>query len=187
MKWLRALLAVAVVIAAAVSAWRLVIPRYRCNRDKAIVNATTILLESGPADYERTVKARRLAETCRRCLERFFEDYEFHLLLASNQWLMGDFEGAERSYRNSLALNERPETYANLALMQIEMGKTAEARKNLYHASLFHLAACELVTDPLRTEVRQAVLARHERLGMPRNSFELWRNRRRNLTRVRPP
>jgi tetratricopeptide (TPR) repeat protein len=178
MKWLRATAAVLIVAACALAATRLVIPRLRCNRDKAIVNSATMRLERGAADYERTVQARQLAEMCRRCLERFPNDYEFHLLLASNEAFVGDLEGAEQSYRRSLALNERPEALAYLAVMQLGQGKTEEARKNLYRAALFNLAVVELVSDPLKSEVAQAVVARHKTLGSE-NPLERWKNRRR--------
>jgi tetratricopeptide (TPR) repeat protein len=178
MKWLRTLVALLAVASSAASAWRLVLPRYGCNRDKGIVNSWTIRLSSGPADYERTTKAQELAEMCRVCLEHFPNDYELHYLLAANEAFLGDDEGAERSYRRSIALNERPESLANLAVLQLVQGRTEEARGNLYHAALFNMAVVALVSEPLRSDVTNAVIDRHKRLGSD-GSVAQWRNRRR--------
>ncbi len=186
MKWLRTFLALLVVVASLTAAWRLVIPRYGCNRDKAIVNAWTIRLSRGPADYERTTKARELVEMCRRCLERFPNDNEFHLLLASNLLFVGDMEGAEQSFLRSIALNERPEAFAYLGVMQLEQGRTEEARKNLYHGALFNMTVVEAVSEPLRTEVAVAVITRHKRLGSE-HSLERWRRARRPDPNRAPP
>jgi tetratricopeptide (TPR) repeat protein len=180
MKWLRALTALLAIAASVSAAWLLVVPRLGCNRDKAVVNAATIRLDRGPADDARTAEAMQLATICRRCLEQFPNDYEFHLLLGSNQQFYGDFDGAEQSFRRSLALSERPETLAYLAVMQLERGRPEEARQNLYRAALFNLSFVELVSDPLRTEIAQAVTARHQRLGSP-DPVDQWRRRRARL------
>jgi tetratricopeptide (TPR) repeat protein len=165
MKWLRTLAAVLVVVASAAAAWHLVIPRLRCNRDKAIVNTWTIRLNRQGVDSQSVMKARELAEMCRRCLELFPNDYEFELLLGSNESFVGDHERAEQTFLRSLALNERPETYAYLALTQLDEGKVDEARKNLYLGALFNLTVVELISDPLQSEIAQAVTERHKRLG----------------------
>jgi tetratricopeptide (TPR) repeat protein len=156
---------VLVVVASAAAAWHLVLPRLRCNRDKAIVNSWTVRLFGQGVDSKATVKARELVEMCRRCLELFPNDYEFELLLGSNESFLGDYERAEQTYLRSLALNERPETYAYLALTQLDMGKVEEARKNLYTGALFNLSVIELVSDPLQTEIAKDVYDRHKRLG----------------------
>lgn len=187
MKWLKAFLALLVVAACAAAAWQLVIPRYACNRDKAIVNSWTIRLSRGSAEFERTSKARELVDLCRRCLEHFPNDNEFHLLLASNLLFLGDTEGAEQSFLRSIALNQRPEAFAYLAVMQLEQGRMDEARKNLYYGALFNMTVVEAVSEPLRTEVATAVIARHRSLGSS-HALDRWRRTRRpDPNRALPP
>lgn len=186
MRWVRRFAAILLVAVSALATWKLVLPRHSCNQSKTIVNSAIIRLGREPADFQRTSEARELVRRCLRCLEVLPNDYEFHLLLGSAQGLLGDFAGAERSYRHSLELNERPETYAYLALIQLEQGKTDGARQNLYHAALFNLGVVELVTDPLRTEVYRAVVARHATLGVSPSSVEHWVKSRRERQRKEP-
>ena len=160
----RALLALLLITACAALASRVVIPRMRCNLEKAQVNATTKILDSGDA-YARSIRSRRNVEICRRCLALYPNDYEFHMLLATNEYWLGEHARAEESYRRALALNERPEIYAYLAVTQLRTGKYDEARKNLVRASLFQMALIDLVSPPLQIEVHDEVMERHRRLG----------------------
>jgi tetratricopeptide (TPR) repeat protein len=178
MKWLRGFLALLIIAVSAAAAWCLVLPRYGCNRDKAIVNSWTIRLSRGSDEYARTVKARELAELCRRCLDRFPNDYEFHLLLGSNEGFLGDPDQAEQSFRRSIALNARPEAYAYLGVLLLEQGRTEEAKKTLYQGALFNLTV-----PRLRESARPlaAPAARSE----PRRANLLNRSRRRSRQRLR--
>jgi tetratricopeptide (TPR) repeat protein len=178
MKWLRTIVALCVIAASGGVALRLVIPRFRCNTEKAIADAATILVQEELSGYERTSKAREIAQTCRRCLELFPEDYEFLNLLAANEEVLGDHERAEKSYQRSIALNARPETYAYLGMVQLERGRVDEARKNLIYGALFNLSVVELISEPLRSEVAKAVLDRHQRLNS-KVSADSWRKKRR--------
>jgi tetratricopeptide (TPR) repeat protein len=178
MKWLRTIVALCVIAASGGAAFRLVIPRFRCNNDKAIAAAANTLVQEELAGYERTAKAREVAEICRRCLELFPEDYEFLNLLAANEEVLGDHERAEKNYQRSLALNARPETYGYLAMIQLERGRVDEARKNLYYGALFNLSVVELISEPLRSEVAKAVLDRHQKLNS-KVSADAWRKKRR--------
>ncbi|HKR62493.1 MAG TPA: hypothetical protein VJZ00_02075 [Thermoanaerobaculia bacterium] len=165
MKALRAFVALLAIASAAAAAWKLVLPRYDCNHQKAIVNSWTVRLDRETDETVRIEKAREMIEICRRCLEQFPDDYELYLLLGSNETFLREYDDAEQSFRRSLALSERPETYAYLALAQLEEGKADEARKNLYRAALFNLSVVELVSEPMRSELAQAVTDRHRRLG----------------------
>jgi tetratricopeptide (TPR) repeat protein len=179
MRWLRSFVALGLIAACAAVATRVVFPRYACNRDKALVNARTAQLVQSSGDAERNAGARTLAAMCSRCLERFPNDYEFHLLLASNLEMLGDRDAAEASYLKSLELSERPETYAYLALCELQHGKIEEARKHLLRGALFNLTIVELVSEPLRTETVEAVLEHHRDLGnsSSREAFDRWRER----------
>jgi hypothetical protein len=173
MKWLKGAIAFGVVTGSILVAWQMIIPRYDCNRQKAIVNAAAGLASEG-----ESIDAASLAAACRRCLETFPEDYEFHILLGKMQESLGNLDAAELSYRRSLHFNERPETYAYLGLVQLEKGNVAEARATFYHGSLFSLFVAEAVDEPLRTELMRAVMDRHRRL-MNSSAIDVELSRRR--------
>jgi tetratricopeptide (TPR) repeat protein len=181
MTWLKRIVALGVIAASLAVVARVLFPRYVCNRDKELVNTRTFDLERSSGDAERKAGARELVAMCTRCLEQFPNDYEFHLLRASNLEMLGDLQGAEAGYRRSLELNERPETYGYLALCELQQGKIEDARKHLLRGGLFNLSVVELVSDPWRTETLEAVLKRHRELGngSSREAFDRWRERRR--------
>jgi len=163
MRALRVTLALLLVIAGAASALR-IFRALRCNEVKARVNAVTMVRDRARNSYEQISRARLMAAECSRCLESFPNDPEFRTLLASNQHVLAMDDEAERNYRRSLELNERAETYAFLAILQLDNGRVEEARKNLYHACLFDISLVELVSSPMREEVYEQVMQRHERL-----------------------
>ncbi len=164
MKALRAAVALLVIASSALVAVRIVLPPLHCNVEKARVNASVILADRTRGSYERIIRARTMAAECLRCLEATSNDSDFRMLLAANQHLLGEYDEAERNYRRSLELNERAETYAFLALLQLDRGSPEEARRNLYHASLFDISLTELVSSPMREEIYEAVMKRHEQL-----------------------
>jgi tetratricopeptide (TPR) repeat protein len=164
MKAIKAIVALLLVGVSAFVAMRIVIPPLRCNIEKARVNAATVLPDRARNTYRQIRRARALAATCLRCLEVLPNDSEFRTLLASNQRMLGQYDEAERNYRRSLELNERAETYAFLALLQLDRGRLEEARQNLYHACLFDMSVVELVSSPTREEIYEAVMRRHMKL-----------------------
>lgn len=163
MRVLRAILAVAAVVACALAAARLVLPRWRCNAEKG-----RVAVETQRDTPDRAERARELAAVCRRCLDRFPNDYEYAMLLAANEHWLGRRDEAEASYQRALQLNERPEAYAQLALLALERGDVATARRHLMTASVFNLSYSELVGYPLGTEVQVAVQEREKRLRRAR-------------------
>lgn len=164
MKALKAIVALLLVGVCTLVALRVVLPPLRCNRVKARVNASTILPDRARNTYRQIRRARSLEAACLRCLEVLPNDADFLALLASNQRMLGLYDEAERNYRRSLALNERAETYAYLALLQIDRGRLEEARANMYRACLFDITQSELVSSPMREEIYEAVMARHTKL-----------------------
>jgi tetratricopeptide (TPR) repeat protein len=163
MKALKGLVALLLFGVSALVAVRIVIPPLRCNLDKARVNAATVLPDR-PRTYGQIRRARRLETMCLRCLEILPNDPEFRTLLGSNQRMLGQYDEAERNYRRSLDLAERAETYAFLALLQLDRGRLEEARQNLYHACLFNMSFVEMVSSPMREEIYEAVIQRHTKL-----------------------
>jgi tetratricopeptide (TPR) repeat protein len=165
MKALSVSVATFVVAVSVLAAVQVVVPAYTCNREKARVNGATLPADTGTNTGQELRRARELAESCRHCLDKIPNDPDFHTLLGMNEHLLGRYDEAETNYRRALALAERPETYAYLALLQLEAGRLEEARQNLYHACLFDITLVELVSSPMREEIYAAVIARHKQLG----------------------
>lgn len=164
MKALRVTVALLVIVASAMVAFRVALPALRCNREKAIANAVTIVSDRARTSYERTRRAQTMAAACLKCLKVFPNDAELWTLLASNQHVLGQYAEAERNYRRSIELNERAETYAFLALLELDRGQVEEARRNLFRAGVFDISLLELVSSPMKEELYEAVMQRHEKL-----------------------
>jgi len=164
MKALRAAAALLVFAVCGLTAVRVILPSLPCNREKAVANTAAILRDRARSSYEQTLRARRMAAACARCVERFPNDPEFLILLASNQHVLRQYEDAERNYRRALELNERADAYAYLALLELDLGRIEEARQHLYHAALFDMSFVELVSSPMREEIYEEVMRRHDGL-----------------------
>jgi hypothetical protein len=164
MRAIKALLALLLVATCALVAVRIVLPPYRCNEVKARANAAVIVRDRARNSEEQIRRARRLAEECERCLRDLPNDAELMMLLAANQHVLGLTIEAEQNYHHALALNERAETYAFLALLQLDQGRIDEAKKNLTHACTFDISLVELVSSPMREEIYETVMQRHEKL-----------------------
>jgi len=164
MRALRAAAALLLVVVCAATAFRVVLPALSCDKAKARANAAATFRDRAPTSFEQNRRARRTIAECTPCLEALPNDADMRTLLASSQHALGMDEEAERNYRLALSFYERAETYAYLGLLQLGQGRFAEARQNLYHASLFNIGFSELVSSPMREEIYDAVMKRHERL-----------------------
>lgn len=165
MKALRILLALLLATAAIAVITRLIVPRIRCNLVKGEVNRDVRWRLAGIGDeYERVVRARRNVAKCQACLAIFPEDHQMHMLLAANLRIMGRYDEAVRTFEHALTLTERPEIYAQIGELEIERGNIEAARRALLKAAEFDIDYVQTVDQPLRTEIYEAVLARHERL-----------------------
>jgi tetratricopeptide (TPR) repeat protein len=165
LKALRIAVALLAITASAIAAIRIAIPPWLCNLEKSRVNAATILADRARSSYEQSRRAYEMVQICETCLKRIPNDSEFRMLLGKNQHLLGKYDIAELNYRRALELTERPETYANLALLQLDRGQLEEARKSLHHAATFDMSYVEWVSQPMRQEIYHAVLRRHRQLG----------------------
>lgn len=164
MKWLSWILMILVVSVTAAVLQRIVLPQLDCNREKAIVNAEAARLRSVPSSHIRNTELVKLRDRCRRCLSSFPNDYQFEMLHGYIERLLGNTESAERSLRRSLSLCERPETLAYLGLLQLESGRTEDARKTLFRAAIFNLGVVAFISEPLKTEITVAVEDRRQQL-----------------------
>jgi tetratricopeptide (TPR) repeat protein len=166
MRALNVAAALLLVAACAATAFRVVLPPLSCDKVKARANAAATLRDRdrAPRAFEQNRSARQTVVECTPCLQAIPNDADMRTLLASSQHALGMDEEAERNYLLALTYYERAETYAYLGLLQLGQGRFAEARQNLYRASLFNISFSELVSSPMREEIYDAVMKRHERL-----------------------
>lgn len=164
MRALRVAAALLLAGVSAMTAFRVVLPQIFCNAAKARANAAVTGRHDARRAFEQTRRTQRTVAECTRCLEAIPNEADMRTLLASSQHALGMDDEAERNYRQALALYERAETYADLALLQLDQGRFDEARQNLYHAALFNIGLTELVSSPMREEIYEAVMQRHEKL-----------------------
>lgn len=160
-RWLLALMLIAGSVAVIA---RRILPIVECNREKARIQAEAKEFENTGDEYLRTTRARRNIEACRRCVERVPAEYEMWFLLGVNQRVLQQRDDALQSFRQALALNERPETYAEIALLELERGNVDQARQLLVRAAMFNVMFSEYVSNPLRREIYREVLRRQEAL-----------------------
>ena len=78
------------------------------------------------------------------------------MLMGANQELIGRVEDAERSYREALTIEQRPEIYMALALAQVQLGRVDDAVENYVTAARFGPQILyELPSDELTRRVQE--------------------------------
>lgn len=164
MRALRIAAALLLAAACTLTAFRVVLPPLSCNLAKARANAAVTGRDRVRNPFNQIRRIQRTVDECTRCLEAIPNDADMRSLLASAQQTLGMTAEAERNYQQALAFYERAETYAYLGLVQLDQGRFDEARQNLYRASLFNISFTELVSSPMREELYEAVMRRHEKL-----------------------
>ncbi|HEU4888614.1 MAG TPA: hypothetical protein VFV49_12055 [Thermoanaerobaculia bacterium] len=164
MKVIRVLLALMIAAAATAVVVRVAIPRLECNLAKGRINRDVRRMGRTGNEYERISHARRNAATCRECIALFPQDHHWYMLLGANLRILGDNEAALQSFRHAVTLIERPEIYAQIAELEIERGNIEAGRKALMTASTFQIFYVDYVSEPLRSEIQNAVMARYNKL-----------------------
>lgn len=150
MRALRAALAGIVIVAALAGVARFPWARFQCNREKRAAEGLLARLDTIVSDFQRQDAARRAAERMERCVARTPGDWQVHFLLATLQAGAGRSAAALQTYRNSLALEERPETYHAISLIHFENGEMDEALANAEKAVVFSAAFADQYAEPLR-------------------------------------
>lgn len=164
MRWIRIALAAALCAAVALAIARNTVPRYQCSIEKKRTEAWLAGVdESGSLD-RRIAVARSRIPPLLHCVEQDPSDYEALFLLGAARREAEQHDAALQAFASSLALNERPETYTSVALLQFERGRTEEARRNLLQAVYFHLDMIDHVDYAMRVEMEAAVRERQARL-----------------------
>jgi len=164
MKAIRFLLALMIAAAATAVVVRVAIPRLECNLAKGRINRDVRRLSRTGNEYERIALARANAATCRKCIALFPQDHHWYMLLGTNLRVLGDSEAALQSFRHALTLIERPEIYAQIAELEIERGNIEAGRTALMRASIFQIFYIDYVSEPMRSEIQNAVMARYDKL-----------------------
>jgi tetratricopeptide (TPR) repeat protein len=164
MKAIKALLAIAVMATALAAVVRTQWMRYECDREKGRADRRLRQAFRDRSESERAAVGRRLLARLRPCLEHDPFDYQLLVTYGIAADASGRKDLALEMYTSALALNERPEILANIAELQFELGRPAEAKANLLRAASFHIAYVRKVGEPLRSELVAAVQARNERL-----------------------
>jgi len=160
---LRVALAGLLIIASSAAVYRLCWVRYECEVVKR--EAESDLRNRSLSGYEEIVVARRATERLRRCLERDPSDYQTYFLLARAAEALGSTEQALSLYGVALKLNERPEIYARIAVLEFQLGRPKEAEEHILRACYFQIFYSAMVADPMQAELYAKVLARQERLS----------------------
>jgi len=151
-----------VVVAAGLGVWAMVRFAYvpqRCNAEITALTVATELAERTASDYGRTVRTRNNLRELGPLREACPTEVRVPLLIGANLELAGRFEGAMRSYRDALTVQQRPEIYVALATMQIQTGRVDEAVDSYVTAARF---APHIVKEISSLEIRNRVT---ERLG----------------------
>lgn len=164
MKAVRVLLALLLATAATAVVLRVAVPRLECNLAKGRINRDVRRMGRTGNEYERVALARANAATCRECIALFPQDHHWYMLLGANLRVLGDRDAALQSFQQALNLIERPEIYAQIAEIEIERGNIEAGRKALMTASIFQIFYIDYVSEPMRSEIQNAVMARYDKL-----------------------
>ena len=164
MRALRAALAGIVVAAALLGVVRTQWSRFACNREKRAAEGLLDRLQTIASDFQRQDAARGAAARMERCVAETPGDWQVHFLLATLQAAGDRREAALHSYRNSLAVEERPETYHAISLIHFENGQMDEALANAEKAAIFSAAFADQYAEPLRHALYEKLEQRRNRL-----------------------
>jgi tetratricopeptide (TPR) repeat protein len=164
MKALRALVALLLLGAAGFAIAKGMVPRLECNLAKGRINRDVRRFARTGNEYERVERARRNVDECRRWIEIFPGDHQLYMLLGANLRVLGNLDGAVESFRQALALVQRPEIYSQIGELEIERGNIDAGRAAVLKAATFHMLYVEIVDEPLRSEIYNAVMERYQRL-----------------------
>lgn len=166
MRVLRIAVAAALCLTVALVIRRDIVTRYQCSAEK---KRTQLWMDSARQSETldgRMAVARGAIPRLMRCVESDPSDYEALFLLGVAHSEAGQKEAAMRSFEAALALNERPEIYASMGILQLEAGRPEEGRSNLLHAAYFNFyMMADLVAPPFNRELYNAAEARRQRLA----------------------
>ena len=146
-------------VAAGIGGWLMfhfVYRPHRCNAQISELTARTDATSQTSSDYGRLQRARRNLDDLARLREECPTSVRVPMLMGANQELIGRVEDAERSYREALTIEQRPEIYMALALAQVQLGRVDDAVENYTSAVRFGPQIIdELPSDELTRRVQE--------------------------------
>jgi tetratricopeptide (TPR) repeat protein len=154
-------LAIAAIDYAAYQPWRCSVMR------RSLEPATLRLWEQHRPIVLATV--RHNAELARGCIRITPYDPGPYMLAAANDRMAGDYLSAMTMYERALRFDRRPELYFDLGLMQLELGKVADAEESFVQAAFFDpYTILEIPPEDVRNRVMDRVGKDHylEWLGL---------------------
>lgn len=164
MKVIRILLAALLVTSASLAITRIALPRLACNLAKGQINRDVRRMGRTGNEFERYEKARANVARCRECIAEFPQDHHLYLLLGANLRVLGEYDAAIAELRNALKLIERPEIYAQIGEIEIERGNLQAGHDAILRASIFQIYYIDMVSEPMRSEIQNEVMARYDKL-----------------------
>ena len=140
---LKALLAITFAGVAALAVVRGPIARQRCNVAKGNAQRVIERCRTIPSDAVRQPLAARAVPALRASCATSGADWESEYLLGTLQSLAGRRSEGIESYQAALVLQQRPEIYFSLSVVQMENGDPLNAMENARHAALFDIEFAE--------------------------------------------
>jgi tetratricopeptide (TPR) repeat protein len=164
MRIVRALLAIAVLIVAGLAIVRETWTVERCNMQKRKAEAFLGSVEQIASDFDRERAALAAAERMERCVAETPNDWQAHFLSGALYGVAGRTAIARTRYTAALALEERPEIYIALSLLQFANGEPEEGLKNAEKATGFNLEYANEFEPDLRAQLWHMAKERERRL-----------------------
>jgi len=111
---------------------------FACSREMTRLTQLTDAVEDTANDYERTMRARRNLERLSALRAECPTDVRVHMLTGANLEILGRPEDALASYQAALAADQRPEIYAAIGEIQIQLGRPEDAIASYVRAARFN-------------------------------------------------
>ena len=146
-------------VASATAIWQIPVQRYRANLSRRQIEMLVVRAEASASEHARRTLALRAIELTHQPLEIDPTDYRTLILKGAAEAAAGRSDAALATYRHALTVNERPEIYAYMGILQMERGEVDDAMANLLKASDFDANLINLVAP----STQQAISAELKR------------------------
>ncbi|HEX7153277.1 MAG TPA: hypothetical protein VF618_17460 [Thermoanaerobaculia bacterium] len=173
MKYVKALLAIAILAAAVWYIRRSFYPPYRCNIVAMNVHRNTNILDKSLNPLQISFGARTNLELLRPCVEQVPQSVTLQMLAGANHTFLGQHEEARQRYLTAMQWDQRPELHHELGRTLLHLGREKEAYDHLVQACVVF----PMWTDALPDQIRADMYARIQQIRGP-EGWSLRRKRR---------